>query len=367
MKAFLKRTTACILALCVSVGIIFETSAAVYATDYSSYSNEKVGWGLGLNKEHMTPSGNLPYEGFSLEEYDAYYVGDTSRKVIYLTFDCGYENGNTPAILDTLKQYDIKALFLVTEPFVRENPNLVKRMKAEGHLVGNHTTTHPILPDCDVERLQEEVRGVEDAVREYAGFELDKFLRPPTGAYSERALKVLQDMGYKTILWSLAWYDWDVNDQPSISTVVSKFKNYYHNGMIPLMHNTSSGDTAALASVIDYMLSEGFVFERLDSIFRSEPELSVFIPDMAFEGKTPHVDILTNSSGEQKIRYYDKNKNLIEAPKKPGVYYARVDIDETARYFASSCEYKFRITKTAPIASKKLQSAAETPVFTEEE
>lgn len=230
------------------------------------YLAKSVDWGLGLNKNHATPGGTLPYNGFSLKKYNTIYTGNTKKKYIYLTFDCGYENGHTKKILNILKEKNIKAIFFVTKPYIEGNAKLVKRMKKEGHLVGNHTSTHPRLGECNTDKIRSELKSVEKCMKKKTGYKLDKFVRPPEGNYSELALKTMQDMGYTTVLWSLAWYDYNPADQPTTDYVVGRFKSYYHKGMIPLLHAISKADTNALPKIIKYMKSKKYEFKTLDTI-----------------------------------------------------------------------------------------------------
>ncbi len=230
------------------------------------YANKSVDWGLGHNTKHKTPNGEAPYHGFSLKKYDAFYHGSTKQKTIYLTFDCGYENGNTKKILKILKKNHVKAIFFVTKDYIEESPKLVKRMKKQGHLVGSHTSTHPRLSGCSEKKIRKELQGVEKTMLKKTGYALDKFIRPPEGNYSIRALQILQKLGYNTIFWSLAWYDYNVNDQPSVSYVLGRFKKYYHKGMLPLMHVVSRADTRALPKIISYMKSKGYTFGTVDTI-----------------------------------------------------------------------------------------------------
>lgn len=230
------------------------------------YLAKSVDWGLGLNKNHATPGGTLPYNGFSLKKYNTIFTGNTKKKYIYLTFDCGYENGYTKKILNILKEKNIKAIFFVTKPYIEGNAKLVKRMKKEGHLVGNHTSTHPRLGECNTDKIRSELKSVEKCMKKKTGYKLDKFVRPPEGNYSELALKTMQDMGYTTVLWSLAWYDYNPSDQPSTDYVVGRFKSYYHKGMIPLLHAISKADTNALPKIIKYMKSKKYEFRTLDTI-----------------------------------------------------------------------------------------------------
>ncbi len=237
--------------------------ANVRAEDYSNYSNESIAFGLNLREDHKKPGAEKP-AGVKLSDYNTWYYSipayEAKDKVIYLTFDCGYENGNTPKILDALKKADVKAIFFLTVPFVKENPDLVKRMKEEGHLIGNHTTTHPRLAECSVSKIKNEVRTCEKTVKKLTGYQLDHYLRPPEGVYSVRVMKVLQDMGYATMLWSLAIYDYDENDQPGAAYVIDKFKKHHFCGMMPLLHVISSSDAEALGDVISEMKAEGYRF-----------------------------------------------------------------------------------------------------------
>jgi peptidoglycan-N-acetylmuramic acid deacetylase len=238
--------------------------AGVYAdTDYSEYSNECIHFGLNLRTDHKKPSAEKP-KGVVLSDYDTYFYDKKAYKkddkVIYLTFDCGYENGNTPKILDTLKAKNVKAIFFVTKPYIKENPKLVKRMKEEGHLVGNHTSTHPSLPDCSLDRIKREMNNCKKMMKKKTGYDMDPFMRPPMGHYSVRVMKLLQDMGYNTMLWSLAIYDYEEDDQPGADYVIDKFKKHHFCGMMPLLHVISSSDAEALPDIIDEMEDEGYRF-----------------------------------------------------------------------------------------------------------
>lgn len=329
------------------VGICFTQSVALcpQATDYSKYSSNPIGWGLSHNKEHKTPGGSIPSSNFKMSKYNAMYVGNTKKKEIYLTFDCGYENGNTKQILDTLKKNKIKAIFFVTKPFIESSPKLVKRMKKEGHLVGNHTCTHPKLGTLSPEQIQKEITGVEKVMKAKTGYTLDKYLRPPEGNYSVKMLKVLKDMGYTTIFWSLAWLDYDTNNQPSVDSVVNQFKTYHHKGMIPLIHNTSTADTAALPQIIKYMKSQKYVFKRIDEAGKKTAKIKLTVKDYEYTGKAPTFIAKTNSNGTIRYTYYNKKHQNIKAPIKPGTYYIKASVKATKKYTAISIEKKFKIKK----------------------
>lgn len=231
--------------------------------NYEQYSNEEFSWWFRRNENHK-PSGSG--ESFPIEKYSAYYLDRTATeedKVFYITFDCGYENGFTPSILDTLKEKDVKAIFFVTKDFVVKNPEYVKRMKEEGHLVGNHTVRHLSSPTLTPEELAAELYEVAATMEELTGYSIDPFFRTPMGDYSERVLKVVQDMGYTSAFWSIAYYDYDVNNQPGKEYVVDHFNTYHHNGCIALIHNISESNTQALGDVLDLLRNAGYRFGTL--------------------------------------------------------------------------------------------------------
>lgn len=267
-KRFILLSVLCALVLCA-------IPAGVHAKDYSEYSNECIHFGLTLRKDHKKPKGDKP-KGVVLSDYDTYFYDKKAYKnddkVIYLTFDCGYENGNTPKILDTLKKNDVKAIFFVTKPFIKENPKLVKRMKEEGHLVGNHTSTHPSLPECSVDRIKKEMNNCKKMMKKKTGYDIDPYMRPPMGHYSVRTMKIMQDLGYNTMLWSLAIYDYDENDQPGADYVIDKFETHYFPGMMPLLHVISTSDTEALPDIISTMKEKGYRFGMVSDFLPIEGE-----------------------------------------------------------------------------------------------
>lgn len=237
--------------------------AAAKPKDYSKYSTAKHGWGLAKNSVHKVPGNG---DGETLKKHGACYYVPTKEKTIYLTFDCGYENGNTKTILNTLKKYDIKALFFVTKPYIAERPKLVKRMKKEGHLVGNHTVSHPSLPTCSVKKIRSEILDCAAYMKEATGYEMDKFVRPPMGEWSVQSLEVTKDLGYQTVLWSMAFYDYDVNNQPGKDAIISQFMQNYHKGAIPLLHGISTSDTEALPAIIKRLQKKGYSFGLLTDL-----------------------------------------------------------------------------------------------------
>lgn len=221
-------------------------------------------WWLKRNENHQTPEVS---DYIDLSKYDAYYVNPKcKKKKIFLTFDCGYENGFTPKILDVLKKQKIVAAFFVTKPFIREGRELVRRMKKEGHIVGNHTVHHKSMPTLSDRDNKQEIIDCAEYCKEATGYEMDHFIRPPMGEYNEKTLKLTKSMGYKTIFWSMAYVDFDVNKQPGKQYVVEHFKKYTHNGAIPLMHNVSQSNAEALDEVITNLKREGYQFESLKKL-----------------------------------------------------------------------------------------------------
>lgn len=235
------------------------------AADYSRYSGTKKAWYIIRSNKHKASGGASTAK--SLKKYNAYYYNNkTKEKVMYLAFDCGYEIGCTKKILNVLKEHNVKAAFFVTKDFVETHPKLCKRMKKEGHIVGNHTMNHPSLPSKSVNEIRKQISGLEEVFKEKTGYELDKFVRPPMGEYSERVLKVLKDMGYTTIFWSIAYYDYDPKNQPGKTYVVNHFKKYYHKGAITLTHNVSWSNTDALDDVIKFLEKKGYRLAPLSEL-----------------------------------------------------------------------------------------------------
>ena len=229
-------------------------------TDYDAIDNTLYAWWFKRNDLHEQSGCQ---EDFEITDYDAYYVVPVSEKKIYLTFDCGYENGFTNDMLDVLKKEDVKAAFFVTQTFIRDNIDIVKRMKKEGHLVCNHTVTHPSMPLKTIEEQKNELLSCEKYMKEATGYEMDLFFRPPRGEYSQRTLQMAKDLGYTTVFWSIAYLDYDVNNQPSKEHVLEHFKKYYHPGAIPLVHNVSKANHDALEEIIKNLKKEGYSFGTL--------------------------------------------------------------------------------------------------------
>lgn len=243
---------------------LLNTDQQKYQETSGETAQEIERWWLKRNENHQTPEVS---DHIDLSKYDAYYVNPKcKKKKIFLTFDCGYENGFTPKILDVLKKQKIVAAFFVTKPFIREGRELVRRMKKEGHIVGNHTVHHKSMPTLSDRDNKQEIIDCAEYCKEATGYEMDHFIRPPMGEYNEKTLKLTKSMGYKTIFWSMAYVDFDVNKQPGKQYVVEHFKKYTHNGAIPLMHNVSQSNAEALDEVITNLKKEGYQFESLKKL-----------------------------------------------------------------------------------------------------
>ncbi len=325
--------------------------AAVQETDYSQYSNTRYGWYIVRKEYHEKAGGGIP-QGIKLSDYDAYYMNTkTKKKVIYLTFDCGYENGYTKKILKTLKKHNAKAIFFVTKPFIESNPELVKQMKQEGHLVGNHTSTHPSLPSKSVSDIKKEITDCAKAYKKATGYTMDPFIRPPMGEFSQRTLKVTKDLGYKTIFWSMAYYDYDVDNQPGKEYVVNHFKKNYHKGALPLIHNTSKSNCEALDDVLTYLEKKKYRFGTIDEFTLKKGELSIACPNKEYDGKPAKVSILKNTNKKAKITYTFKNEKgkVVKKAIKPGIYTVVAKAASTRTYRAvTSNKVVFAIKKKAP-------------------
>lgn len=224
-------------------------------------TQEAAGWGLSFGESGEQPAGNASRE--ELVQYNAYFMGDDSEKVLYLTFDCGYENGNTEPILDALKAHDAPGTFFVVGHFLETAPDIVKRMAEEGHAVGNHTYHHYDVDTVDEDAFQEEMRAVEDLFQEITGAELSPYYRPPEGKCGITNLKRAQDLGYNTIFWSLAYVDWDVNNQPSHEAAIGKLTSRVHPGAIVLLHNTSRTNGEILDELLTRWEEMGYTFKPL--------------------------------------------------------------------------------------------------------
>ena len=202
-----------------------------------------------------------------LANYDAYYLGDTGQKVIYLTFDCGYENGYTEKILDALKKHHAPAAFFVVGHMIESAPDIVRRMAAEGHVVGNHTFHHPDMSAISQQdAFQKELDSLAELYRQTTGKPLSRFYRPPQGKYSEENLKQAQALGYKTVFWSLAYVDWNTDSQPTAEQAYAKLLPRIHDGAVVLLHSTSRTNAEILDELLTKWEEMGYAFRSLEDL-----------------------------------------------------------------------------------------------------
>ena len=234
-------------------------------TKETSASVQSASWGLSFQEEGKRPAGNATID--DLKQYNAYYASDTDEKILYLTFDAGYENGNTPAILEALKKHQAPAVFFAVGNFIKDNPDLIKRMITEGHIVGNHTMTHPDMSQISsMESFQKELEGLEELYTSVTGEPMTKFYRPPRGVYSTENLSMAKELGYSTFFWSLAYVDWIQEQQPSKEEAFQKLIPRIHPGAIVLLHNTSSTNAAILDELLTRWEEMGYQFHSIKEL-----------------------------------------------------------------------------------------------------
>ena len=223
-------------------------------------------WGLSYRTEGQPPVG--PDDADQLKKLDAVYLGDTTQKVLYLTFDAGYENGCTEQVLDALQKHNVKAAFFLVGNYIEKNPDLVRRMVKEGHIVANHTMHHPNMTKItDKAEFRSELESLEELFRSVTGKEMPKYYRPPQGIYSKENLEQAKELGYKTVFWSLAYVDWDNDAQPTREQAFSKLLPRTHNGAVILLHSTSKTNAEILDELLTRWEEAGYRFETIDKLF----------------------------------------------------------------------------------------------------
>ena len=246
----------------IAVGAVGMTLAQPALTVPAAAEN----WGLSFRQEGAPPVGNATAD--QLAAYDAYYIGDTTQKRIYLTFDAGYENGYTPAVLDTLKKHQVPAVFFVVGHYLESAPDLVRRMVAEGHIVANHTDTHPDMSVIAGETaFLRELAGVADKYAAVTGQEMPRIYRPPQGKFSTDNLRQAAAAGYHTVFWSLAYVDWETDNQPTRQQALDKLTGRIHPGAVVLLHSTSATNAAVLDEVITTWKEMGYTFGTLTELW----------------------------------------------------------------------------------------------------
>lgn len=229
------------------------------------FASNTTSWGLSFSTPNEVPRGNATSE--ELAKYNAYFTGNTKEKKIYLTFDVGYEAGYTNSILDTLKKHNTKAAFFVVGNFFDSDPNTIKRMDDEGHIVANHTLTHPNMSKMSTfEDFKAQIIPNEEKFKNITGKEMKKYYRPPQGIYNIKNLEDAKNLGYTTVFWSVAYVDWEQNNQPSHEKAMSTLLKRVHDGAIILLHSTSKTNMEILDELLTKLECEGYIFCSLDEL-----------------------------------------------------------------------------------------------------
>lgn len=262
MKNTVKNKLLAFLSLSVAFSLLFSLCIAAKGDGY--------GWFIRREKEHKPPKidGGLAW----IEKYDAYYLDSDVRegdKVLYLTFDVGYENGNVAKVLDILKKEEVTGAFFVLSNVIQREEALIKRMADEGHLVCNHTSHHKDNTRIDEDTLKQEIRGLEEEYTALTGHALARYYRPPEGRFTEKSLQTVQALGYKTVFWSFAYADWDNHHQPSAAYAKEKVLSNTHNGAVILLHPTSAVNAEILEELIQVWKSQGYRFGTLHELTKT--------------------------------------------------------------------------------------------------
>lgn len=272
MKKVIERISVFVVASAFLLGVLIVgntdtnknvlTSTTINGIEIESLDNKKIGWGIKRNDNHEQPDvGNVNRK--ILDKYQGLYMGNKEQKLVYLTFDSGYEAGYTPKILEVLKQNEVKATFFITAHYVNTQPDLVKQMIDEGHIIGNHTVNHKSMPSCSLETIKKEVMDLHSAIYDKFGYEM-KFIRPPKGEYSERTVAYTNTLGYTSVMWSFGYDDWDEKKQGREEYGKKKILDNVHNGEIMLLHATSKDNANILDDVIKEIKNMGYEFRNID-------------------------------------------------------------------------------------------------------
>ena len=259
---------AIVLNLAIIVGFMFTFTLArnenikTSKVDADQVSNKKICWGIKRNDTHQQPDVGSANQKI-LEDNKGICLGNKDEKIIYLTFDNGYEAGYTNQILDTLKENEVKATFFITAHYLNTASDIVQRMIEEGHIVGNHTVNHKSMPEITDEQIKDEVIKLHQAVYEKFGYEM-KYLRPPKGEFSERTIILTNNLGYQHVMWSFAYVDWDEKKQPDEQKAQKVITDNLHNGEIMLLHENSKTNANILDNIIKEAKKQGYEIRSLD-------------------------------------------------------------------------------------------------------
>lgn len=249
-----------ILLVIVALSIQASTKQAIL-TNSQDLGNQKIGWGIKRNNNHEQPDlGNENKK--MIDQYEGIAMGNAETKNIYITFDNGYEAGYTSKILDILKENEVQATFFITAHYLNTASDLVERMINEGHIVGNHTVNHKSMPSISNEEIGKEIMQLHQAVYEKFNYNM-KYIRPPKGEFNERTLEKTLQLGYKTVMWSFAYVDWDENKQPTIEKAKEMIVNNFHNGEVMLLHANSKTNSEVLDIIIKEGKNQGYEFKSL--------------------------------------------------------------------------------------------------------
>ena len=247
-----------ILSLALIIGFTFACKHFISAS-------KNTNWGLSFKKQGERPTGNATPE--YLKEFNSYFIAPEGNKKIYITFDAGYEAGYTPKILGVLEKHNVKATFFVVGTLMKSNPELIKQIDDEGHIVANHSMHHPNMSKMStMEDFKKEIEPVEELYKEVTGKDMKKFYRPPQGIFSETNLKMANELGYKTIFWSLAYVDWYKDKQPSKEDALNKIMSRIHDGAIILLHSTSKTNSEILDELLTKLEKQGYTFGTLEEL-----------------------------------------------------------------------------------------------------
>lgn len=261
----LRRKRAVLLSLCGVLALCVLAASTVRRGGAVPASAEVTNWGLSFQQEGEPPVGNASSQ--YLAQYNALYRAEIQEKVLYLTFDAGYENGCTGEILDALQKHQVPATFFLVGNYLETQPDLVRRMVEEGHTVGNHTYSHPDMSAiADEASFREELEQNEVLYRQVTGQEMAKLYRPPQGKFCESNLRMAQQLGYRTVFWSLAYVDWYEDDQPTREEAFDKLLPRVHPGAVVLLHSTSSTNAVILDELLTRWEEMGYTFGRLEEI-----------------------------------------------------------------------------------------------------
>jgi peptidoglycan-N-acetylmuramic acid deacetylase len=247
-----------ILSLALIIGFTFACKHFISAS-------KNTNWGLSFKKQGERPTGNATPE--YLKEFNSYFIAPEGNKKIYITFDAGYEAGYTPKILGVLEKHNVKATFFVVGTLMKSNPELIKQIDEKGHIVANHSMHHPNMSKMStMEDFKKEIEPLEELYKEITGKDMKKFYRPPQGIFSETNLKMANELGYKTIFWSLAYVDWYKDKQPSKEEALNKIMSRIHDGAIILLHSTSKTNSEILDELLTKLEKQGYTFGTLEEL-----------------------------------------------------------------------------------------------------